>query len=85
MIFFQFTITDADKRLVRRAFSHYVDPELLSGLLHEPAPTAAQSASESHSTWQTSSHEGQAEKHFMMSPILFSDGGLWGYSVVLVA
>jgi adenylate cyclase len=32
MIFFQFTISDADKRLVRRAFSHYVDPELLTAI-----------------------------------------------------
>ncbi len=32
MIFFQFTISDSDKRLVRRAFSHYVDPELLTAI-----------------------------------------------------
>lgn len=36
MIFFQFTISDADKRLVRRAFSSYVDPELLAVIERNP-------------------------------------------------
>ncbi len=36
MIFFQFTITDSDKRLVRRAFSSYVDPELLTEIEKNP-------------------------------------------------
>lgn len=30
MLFFQFAITDADKRQIRRAFGHYVAPSLLS-------------------------------------------------------
>lgn len=30
MIFFQFTITDADKRQIRRAFGHYVAPAVLT-------------------------------------------------------
>jgi adenylate cyclase len=36
MIFFQFTISDADKRLVRRAFSNYVDPDLLAEIERRP-------------------------------------------------
>ncbi len=30
MVFFQFAIADADKRQIRRAFGHYVSPELLT-------------------------------------------------------
>lgn len=30
MAFFQFAVTDADKRHIRRAFAHYVEPSLLS-------------------------------------------------------
>jgi adenylate cyclase len=36
MIYFQFTISDADKRLVRRAFSNYVDPDLLAEIEKDP-------------------------------------------------
>ena len=36
MIFFQFTISDADKRVVRRAFSNYVDPDLLAEIEKDP-------------------------------------------------
>ena len=36
MIFFQFTISDADKRVVRRAFSNYVDPDLLAEIEKNP-------------------------------------------------
>src|SRR5690606_23494753 len=30
MAFFQFAVTDADKRRIRRAFAHYVEPALLT-------------------------------------------------------
>ena len=30
MAFFQFAVTDADKRRIRRAFAHYVEPSLLT-------------------------------------------------------
>ncbi|MEO7223969.1 MAG: adenylate/guanylate cyclase domain-containing protein, partial [Devosia sp.] len=36
MIFFQFSISDADKRVVRRAFSNYVDPDLLAEIEKNP-------------------------------------------------
>lgn len=36
MIFFQFTISDADKRVVRRAFISYVDPDLLAEIEKNP-------------------------------------------------
>jgi adenylate cyclase len=32
MAFFQFAVTDADKRRIRRAFAHYVEPSLLTQL-----------------------------------------------------
>lgn len=32
MTFFQFAVTDADKRRIRRAFAHYIEPKLLARL-----------------------------------------------------
>lgn len=37
MIFFKALITDADKRRIRKAFGHYVGPELLSEIERNPA------------------------------------------------